>query len=288
MLLLLILPLLISGYYVQQWNYKHYYQLHRYTGQLLYLKSAALGAICLSVSFLILILIFSIKPIVIFDFKIGFDLLGFLSNILQNKLDIQRKSLPFFILLTFFSFVVAIFWSYGENIINIIKRITDFDEEEFYKKENKRPSLVDKWLIAKFGYIVDIKHELFSENPLDHLLLTSYQKHEDIMLHMSDRKVYIGFVTVLSEPNEADSLAQEISIFPLKSGYRDKDNLTVTMTTNYKPEDALYIILRREEIISATIYNADIFKNFQRNSTIRLAENRFIQMIDNNEKITKK
>lgn len=286
MLLLLILPLLISGYYVQQWNYKHYYQLHRYTGQLLYLKSAALGAICLSVSFLILILIFSIKPIVIFDFKIGFDLLGFLSNILQNKLDIQRKSLPFFILLTFFSFVVAIFWSYGENIINIIKRITDFDEEEFYKKENKRPSLVDKWLIAKFGYIVDIKHELFSENPLDHLLLTSYQKHEDIMLHMSDRKVYIGFVTVLSEPNEADSLAQEISIFPLKSGY--KDNLTVTMTTNYKPEDALYIILRREEIISATIYNADIFKNFQRNSTIRLAENRFIQMIDNNEKITKK
>lgn len=288
MLLLLILPLLISGYYVQQWNYKHYYQLHRYTGQLLYLKSAALGAICLSVSFLILILIFSIKPIVIFDFKIGFDLLGFLSNILQNKLDIQRKSLPFFILLTFFSFVVAIFWSYGENIINIIKRITDFDEEEFYKKENKRPSLVDKWLIAKFGYIVDIKHELFSENPLDHLLLTSYQKHEDIMLHMSDRKVYIGFVTVLSEPNEADSLAQEISIFPLKSGYRDKDNLTVTMTTNYKPEDALYIILRREEIISATIYNADIFKNFQRNSTIRLAENRFIQMIDNKEKITKK
>ena len=84
------------------------------------------------------------------------------------------------------------------------------------------------------------------------------------MLHMSDKKVYIGFIMTLSEPNEEVSIAQEIAIFPLKSGYRDKDNLTVTITTNYKEEDKLFIILRREEIVSATIYDRQIFENFQK------------------------
>ncbi len=287
MLLLLILPLLISGYYVQQWNYKHYYQLHRYTGQLLYLKSASLGAICLCISFIMVSVLVSIAPIELSGFIIGFDALGWLSCFLKGHLNIQRESLPFFILLTLFSFLVAALWSYFENNINIIKRIFDFDEDDFQLKEKRKPSLRDKWSVAKLGYIVNIKCELFSENPLDDLLLNSYQKHEDIIFHMSDRKVYIGFVTVLSEPNEAQSLAQEIAIFPLKSGYRDKDNLTVTITTNYKTEDALYIVLRRDEIISATIYSNEIFKNFQKNSTIKFVESRFIDMIETNAKLSK-
>lgn len=250
MLLLLILPLLISGYYVQQWNYKHYYQLHKYTGQLLYLKSAALGAICLGFSFIIISCIHLLQSIKI----LNFDLLGFLTYFLTNNLNINRSSLPFIILLTFFSFVVAAIWSFGENLINVFYRVVNFDKAQFKGKEGVLPTFSDKWNICKFGYILDLKDELFSENPLDDLLMKSYRNHEDIMLYMKDRKVYVGFVAILSEPNESDSLGQKIAIFPLKSGYQDKDNLTVTITTEYKAEHVFYIILRREEIVSATRY----------------------------------
>lgn len=286
MLLLLILPLLISGYCVQQWNYKHYYQLHRYTGQLLYLKSAFLGAICLTFSFIFCSIILSIEPFTIRNLTIGFDLLKVLTTFLNNRLGITRKSLPFYMLLTIFTFFVAFVWSHGENILNIVPRYLRFNNGQFKLKQGKEASRSDKWEIAKLGFIIDIKQKVFCENPLDALFTMSYEKSQDIMIHMSDRKVYIGFVMTLSEPNESESLAQEIAIFPLKSGYRDKDNLTVTITTNYKKEDALFIILRRDEIISATIYDTSIFHNFQQHSSIKLAEDKFIARIENNKIIS--
>ena len=288
MLLLLILPLLISGYCVQQWNYCHFYQLHRYSGQLLYLKSAFLGAICLAISFIICSILLSIKPFTFFGFPIGFDIMKYLISLLQNTLNIKRPSLPFYILLTFFSFLVAFIWSHGQNIYNIMTRYFSFNNEQFKLKEDKKASFKDKWEIAKFGFILDIKQRVFCENPLDALLLESYKKSQDIMLNMSDRKVYIGFVMTLSEPNEFESLAQEIAIFPLKSGYRDKDNLTVTITTNYKKEDALYIILRRDEILSATIYEKNVFQNFQQHSVIKIAEEKFLKRIENNKILSEK
>lgn len=290
MLLLLILPLLISGYCVQQWNFRHYYQLHRYTGQLLYLKSAFLGAVCLAVSFIFCSLLLSIKSFSVFEYTINFDLLTYLSSFLKNTLKIQRQSLPFYMLLTIFTFLVAFIWSHGENFINILPRYLRFNDEQFKQKEGltdgKTASVKDKWEISKLGFIVDIKQKVFCENPLDALFMMSYEMTQDIMLHMGDRKVYIGFVMTLSEPNESQSLAQEITIFPLKSGYRDKDNLTVTITTNYKKEDALFIILRRDEIVSATIYDVSIFQNFQQHSAIKLAEDKFKQRIENNKIIS--
>ncbi|WP_224972370.1 MULTISPECIES: hypothetical protein [Acinetobacter] len=286
MLLLLILPLLISGYCVQQWNYNHFYQLHRYSGQLLYLKSAFLGAVCLATSFICCSLLLSIKPFTIFGISIGFDLLAHLTSLLENTLNIKRASLPFYILLTIFTFLVAFIWSHGENFINIILRYLSFNDGQFKLKEGKKAHFKDKWEIARLGFIFDIKQRVFCENPLDALFIKSYEQSQDIMLNMSDRKVYIGFVMTLSEPNEFQSLAQEIAIFPLKSGYRDKDNLTVTITTNYKREDALFIILRREEILSATIYDKNIFQNFQQNSVIKYAEEKFKQRIENNKIIS--
>ena len=288
MLLLLILPLLISGYAVQRWHFYHKYQLHRYTGQLLYLKSAYLGAICLTLSFILCTVLVSIKPFYIFDTKIGLDILELLANLLKEKFNIERKSLPFSILLTFNSIIVAYIWSKFSNSYKIILHFLEINKEQFKKIEKQEVTLKKAWELSKFYYILSLKHELFRENPLDDLLLNSYENFQDIMIHMNDRKVYIGFVMTLSEPNESDALAQEISIIPLKSGYRDKDNLTVNITTNYSAEDKLFIILRRDEIVSATVYNADIFKNFQSKPSSVLAESSFIQRIDNYKKLSVK
>ncbi|WP_151803185.1 hypothetical protein [Acinetobacter guillouiae] len=250
------------------------------------MKSAFLGAVCLAISFIACCILLSIRPFSICGLPIGFDLLAFLTSFLSTKLNIQRSSLPFYMLLTIFTFLVAFVWSHGENIRNILPRYFRFNNVQFKLKERKIASFRDKWEIAKLGFIIDIKQKVFCENPLDALFMMSYEKSQDIMIHMSDRKVYIGFVMTLSEPNESQSLAQEMAIFPLKSGYRDKDNLTVTITTNYKKEDALYIILRRDEIVPATIYDTSIFHNFQQHSTIKLAEDKFIQRIENNKIIS--
>lgn len=260
MLLLIILPLLISGYCVQQWNYKHFYQLHRYTGQLLYLKSAFLGSVCLAIAFVLSAILLSIPAITIFNIK--FDIISLISDLTTKKFGLNRPSLPFYIFLTSNIFIVAFIWSRISNIINILPRYLYINESKLgYKEKTKKK----KWEIAKLQYILSIKKEVFCENPLDDLLMMSFENVKDIMIHMSDKKVYIGFVMTLSEPNESDAIAQEIKIFPLKSGYRDKDNLTVKITTNYKEEDKLFIILRRDEIISATIYDTNIFNNFQKN-----------------------
>lgn len=263
MLILIILPLLISGYCVQQWNYNHFYQLHRHTGQLLYLKSAFLGSICLALAFILSYILLSITPIKLFyDINLGFDALKFLSELVESKFLLNRKSLAFYIFLTSNIFIVAFIWSHGSNFTNILARYFYVKGDEL--KKNEKLTKRKKWEIAKLHYVLSIKRKVFCDNPLDNLLLDSFQNCKDIMLHMSDKKVYIGFIMTLSEPNEEDSIAQEIAIFPLKSGYRDKDNLTVTITTNYKEEDKLFIILRREEIVSATIYDRQIFDNFQK------------------------
>ncbi|EMP1651600.1 hypothetical protein RGJ24_001490 [Acinetobacter baumannii] len=259
MLILIILPLLISGYCVQQWNFKHFYQLHRYTGQLLYLKSAFLGSVCLAVAFILTTILLWLPPVKLFN--ITFDVISLLSNLTEKKFGLHRKSLPFYIFLTSNIFIVAFLWSHISNIANILPRYFYIDDSQLGENEKTKSK---KWEIAKLDYIISLKREVFCENPLDDLLMMSFQNSKDIMIHMSDKKVYIGFVMTLSEPNEAESIAQEIKIFPLKSGYRDKDNLTVNITTNYKEEDKLFIILRRNEIISATIYDSTIFDNFQK------------------------
>lgn len=48
---LLLIPILVSGYILVVANLYHYYQLHRYDGQLLYIKVAAHGT--LSVVFVV-------------------------------------------------------------------------------------------------------------------------------------------------------------------------------------------------------------------------------------------
>ncbi|HHS9838811.1 TPA: hypothetical protein ACTW3Y_004882, partial [Klebsiella pneumoniae] len=45
MIALLLIPILVSGYILVVANLYHYYQLHRYDGQLLYLKVAAHGTL---------------------------------------------------------------------------------------------------------------------------------------------------------------------------------------------------------------------------------------------------
>ena len=49
MLLLLIFPVLVAGFFACHIHPVHSYKLHRYEGQYLYLKSAELGVKCFAI-----------------------------------------------------------------------------------------------------------------------------------------------------------------------------------------------------------------------------------------------
>lgn len=88
----------------------------------------------------------------------------------------------------------------------------------------------------------------------------------EIMLSMADRKVYVGFVLNMGEPNEHNGMDQEILLQPILSGYRD-ERLKVTFTTDYKlalsndQSQKLGIVLKQDNIVSATKFDHNLFKD---------------------------
>lgn len=133
------------------------------------------------------------------------------------------------------------------------------------------------WLL-KYGALLCFRHrfgvwiprlfviqELLNDSPLDDLLFRLVVEQKDAMLMMNDRKVYVGKIISMGEPSETQGMDQDISIMPLMSGYRDKDTLQVTFTTDYgEVDDEIYLSLRQEAIVSATEFNFEAYRTWQR------------------------
>lgn len=116
--------------------------------------------------------------------------------------------------------------------------------------------------------------QILKDSPLDSFLLDATMHTRLVMLSMSDRKVYVGYLGTMGEPNEIQGADQEVSIQPVMSGYRCKDNLTVTFTTPYdkvKSEcesgQSLITTLKQENIVSASLFDQDVFKRFGSHSS---------------------
>lgn len=121
-----------------------------------------------------------------------------------------------------------------------------------------------------------VKKEI--KDPLNNLLYSSIllnvselNKSDDsklLLLTMSDRKVYIGNILGFGIGDERFSLTSETFIFlPIQSGYRDKLDKSVKLTTSYvnvinnaKDDiNEITIILRRDNIISAVKFDEKRF-----------------------------
>lgn len=151
------------------------------------------------------------------------------------------------------------------------------------EKSNTLNNLKDVWWRWKHG-IAGIKKEI--KNPLDNLLYESIEYHQQlkgdvtnprlIMLTMRDRKVYVGLVIGFGKDNDVFSLSNETFYFlPMKSGYRNKYDLRICMTTDYSKAidtiiqrqgslDELQIILNKNQIVSACEFDDSRFKSFDK------------------------
>lgn len=159
-------------------------------------------------------------------------------------------------------------------------------------KTNTLSSFSSIWKSWKYG-IISINEEI--KDPLDQLLYKSIHSHQSmdlieenqifddkakpVMVTMDDRKVYIGIVIGFGYDTDAFSIKNDTFRFlPLKSGYRDKDTLKVIATTDYvktiqnlEKLKTIELILRKENIVSITLFNLDRFNMFQNSQTMELS-----------------
>ncbi|MBN3043261.1 MULTISPECIES: hypothetical protein [Pectobacterium] len=78
---------------------------------------------------------------------------------------------------------------------------------------------------------IDALVKAVGNNALEGLLIEASATQFPIIVTLKSRKFYVGFVHC---PAFEHGTFDYLEILPLLSGYRDKDNLTVNVTTNYK------------------------------------------------------
>lgn len=281
MFLLLILPILISGYIVFTSHPYHFYRLHRYEGQLLYLGSAKIGLFCTICSIFAVMLLNQYMPaeVKVIGFSINIDVHSYLKELLAGFDKSRSADLAWVLIITCSSLLSAHIYTVLAKLklylrcINLptFSQLTRYIRFRYrwacnflkYKKA-KKIRRAPRLSVSERSKVL-LMASILNDSPLDDLFLKSYiQDGFYLMMTMEDRKVYIGRVTSLGEPNESEGLDQEITITPFASGYRNDDNLKVTLTTKYDEVDSdISITIRQDKIISATRFTEEVFRNFQ-------------------------
>ncbi|WP_028672661.1 hypothetical protein [Saccharospirillum impatiens] len=247
MLLFLIFPVLVAGFFACHIHPIHSYKLHRYEGQYLYLKSAELGIKCFAIALPTAIVAHYWVPdsISFHYFSINLYLSAQLTDAMNSMGatdNSEAAKLAWFFILSALTFLAA-FVTKAWGHISLYRRFGTWSSK-----------------ITKL-YVIG---EILSDSPLDDLLFKlSLHKDKYAMLTMRDRKVYVGKVIDLGEPTETNGMDQDISIMPLMSGYRDTDTLKVEFQTFYDEiESDIYLSLRQDAIISATEFNFEAYRKW--------------------------
>ncbi|ELA3168545.1 TPA: hypothetical protein ACN7UX_003208 [Klebsiella pneumoniae] len=216
MFALLLIPILVSGYILVVANLYHYYQLHRYDGQLLYLKVAAHGT--MSVVFVL-----AVALITKFLFP-DFHPIAIVSELLNVKKTIDKHKVETWLaLISIASIISSLIWVliiWSKNIVLGFFCEKQHHEDIFHAKKLR------------------ILRKTISNSTLDSMLLDAMESKpkKSILVTLSSRKVYVGIVNGIQEPTESEAPNSYISIFPIMSGYRDKDTLSITFTNSYPSE----------------------------------------------------
>jgi len=255
MLLLLIFPVLVAGFFACHIHPVHAYKLHRYEGQYLYLKSAELGIRCFALGGTLALVAHVLLPDRIVAGSIELDLqfaTGF-ANVFEAmvaKDEQEASKAAWFFILTAATFLAAFIirlWGY----LSLRSR---FGTNDHQKQK------------------VYVMGEILADSPLDYLLFElSLATDKYAMISLNDRKVYVGKVIDMGEPTETNGVDQDISIMPLMSGFRDEKTLEVRFTTDYaEVESDIYLSLRQDMITSVTEFDFDAYKTLASDHQIGL------------------
>ncbi|EMH7332141.1 TPA: hypothetical protein ACXJEO_000008 [Serratia marcescens] len=216
MFALLLIPILVSGYILVVANLYHYYQLHRYDGQLLYLKVAAHGT--MSVVFVLAV---ALTTKFVFP---DFHPIAIVSDMLNVKKIIDKNKVETWLtLISMASITSSLLWVFVVWFKNVL--LGFFCEKTHHK---------DIFHAKKLRVL----RKTISNSTLDSMLLDAMESNpkKSILVTLSSRKIYVGIVNGIQEPTESEAPNSYISIFPLMSGYREKDTLSINFTNSYPSE----------------------------------------------------
>src|SRR5690606_19933090 len=220
-------------------------------------------------------------------FLISFNLTRFY-NIRVDRQRLVFNALLCSVGITFFTFIFDFYVLKSEPLLfyrayfsQLIDRIVGRDSMAFGFKHLLLALLIS-FPLAKFLNLFYSRKSAFAftirkfGSQLDRLFWVSItaQKDEDklLMLTTKNNKVYIGYVSDISEP-----LGESyIRIIPNFSGYRNKDTLTLDITTKYTDviqhyvetdrkaeiDEKLSVIIPTTEILIVSKFDSDIFGRF--------------------------
>ncbi|WP_052044799.1 hypothetical protein WH390_03075 [Candidatus Arsenophonus nilaparvatae] len=245
MLALLLIPILVSGYIMIVLNPYHYFRLHRHDGQLLYLKVATYGTFCLFCTTVIGVLIKFLLP--------NFHLIDLIAK--NFTLTGDKKNDHIYALLTLLS-VTSILFSW---IYVFFVWVKNYILGYFYSKKH----------LATYNNICQAKNarvlrKTLSNGTIDCMLLDALEStpKRPVLINLSSKKVYIGIISGLSDPNEKEEPNKYISFFPVMSGYRDKDTMLLEFTNVYpsKIKD-LNIVVSTDEISHISWFDFKLYNS---------------------------
>lgn len=114
------------------------------------------------------------------------------------------------------------------------------------------------------------------QSPIEKVLRASILREKPVAITLENRKVYIGYVVAGPDPTQE---IKAIQILPLASGFRDKDDLQLALTTDYA---AIYtaesdrlatrdfvIVLPIARVMSLSIFDMAAYARFQRQARPR-------------------
>lgn len=230
---LLLLPL-IAGYFILVYSVYFKYNTQRFTQNRLIFEAVFVAVIIIFTCFIIRTIVELLFPDLISQ------LLIFLEIVPIKKVDYLWTGV--------FSFVAPIIIVLLSNIIVL----------SIYKKTGPI-----KWAVDKNG---DEIEKLFKKSAVEGVLL---------QITLKNNKVYIGFSEDIPIPQKTNYL----TLTPMISGYRENDTKKLIITTDYFKVVDKYVasiddqqtstitlntdvIIRQDEILTAGIYEQEIFDMF--------------------------
>jgi hypothetical protein len=251
--LLLILPILVSGYIFCNGSVYRQATINKYEGQLLYLLVAKIGLfVFVGAAALSGLLVYLSKHAYFSGFS--FDYLKYVKAFLIRNGIAGAESAPLWVFL-------------GQaSVISFI--LASLCPRAYVLAIRWRHSLsTDQAKAFIYNFVVP-------NRPITKQLLASMMDEEgQYMFSMDDRKVYVGRVSSVGEPHETAGLDEDFEIVPTMSGYRDKDTLKVAYTTDYSAvvekmaqagrSIGFTILLSQKNIVSMSRFEFAVWEQFK-------------------------
>jgi len=244
MKLLFLIPALVGGFIYCHHYKREYYKLHRYQGQYLYLRSTAYGLGLLLIEVLSSLFLHSFLPDKLFicDLSINISLLSAI-NYLVSPIFNNSKDISFLLQTSIFVPLLAYLVATLQNL-------------RMKKGYGKGLALL---------YLYEVQ-----DTPSDTLIANAFIDRIPLLFTMSTGKSYVGEILEIPLPNESEKQNEEITIFPIMSGYRTKKQ-KIKFNTDYDPfklpeglkELELSIALNKKDITSISLFNFDLYEHLK-------------------------